>query len=143
MIRKATHKDLSALSALAQHCFPHPWSQAVLEQALATNLFLLFETEGQIVGYGILLPLFGEGEILQLAVHPAFRRQHIGTALLQALTEQAEQKQMTRLFLEVRRSNLAAQKLYQSFGFRLIGQRKQYYSDPPEDALLMQRGGLE
>ncbi|HWC95202.1 MAG TPA: ribosomal protein S18-alanine N-acetyltransferase [Candidatus Sulfopaludibacter sp.] len=75
----------------------------------------------------------GEGEILNLAVCPEFRRKGLGKALLTAYLEQHP----GLIFLEVRESNLAARKLYKSIGFKEIGVRPAYYDDPSEAAIVL------
>src|SRR5919197_442630 len=78
-----------------------------------------------------------EVETLTFAVHPRFRRRRIGHRMLQRLFEISEEVGAEWLTLEVRVSNLGAQKLYEKFGFRRAGIRRHYYSDNNEDALIM------
>ncbi len=78
-----------------------------------------------------------EWHIHNLATHPQFRRQGIARALLREGRAQAEARGARCALLEVRASNLAAQQLYHQLGFRVVHRRKNYYADPPEDALLM------
>jgi SSU ribosomal protein S18P alanine acetyltransferase (EC 2.3.1.-) len=90
----------------------------------------------QVVGYGGLWVVADEAHINTLAVHPEWRRRNIGERLLQALLDKASALHASSATLEVRVSNLAAQRLYQKFGFVEVGRRKRYYRDG-EDALLM------
>jgi ribosomal-protein-alanine N-acetyltransferase len=76
----------------------------------------------------------GEREILNLAVHPQWRRRKIASALLEH-----ELARGGAFFLEVRESNMGARKLYESLGFRVIGRRNQYYANPAETAIVMKR----
>jgi len=78
-----------------------------------------------------------EAHITTFAVHPDARRQRIGERLLQRLFEIAHEMNAEWLTLEVRASNLAAQRLYEKYGFRRAGVRRRYYSDNNEDALIM------
>ena len=78
-----------------------------------------------------------EADVHNLAVHSEFRRQGIGRLLLQQVVIEARRQFLTRVMLEVRQSNIAAQKLYQSMGFVTSGIRKGYYSDDGEDAVAM------
>ena len=80
-----------------------------------------------------------EGYISNVAVHPQWRRQGVADALLDALTEQARQKLLSFLTLEVRESNAPAIALYEKHGFRAVGRRKSYSEKPREDAILMTR----
>ncbi|OGP98856.1 MAG: ribosomal-protein-alanine N-acetyltransferase [Deltaproteobacteria bacterium RBG_16_55_12] len=92
---------------------------------------------GKIVAYVIYWLLPDEMDIHNLAVHSAYRRQGIGKSLLQEVIDEARRNGSSRVTLEVRRSNEAAQRLYYSLGFVERGVRKGYYSDDGEDALTM------
>lgn len=87
--------------------------------------------------------ILAEAHITILAVHPDYRQQGLGQALLVALLQVAAARGLERATLEVRASNQAAGSLYQKFGFKVAGRRRRYYSDPPEDALILWRGGLQ
>jgi len=78
-----------------------------------------------------------EGHIITFAVHPEWRRQHIGERLLLAFLDLAADRGAHEATLEVRLSNLPARRLYEKFGFRPVGLRPRYYSDNGEDALIM------
>lgn len=90
-----------------------------------------------IVGYLIGREVGGSGEILNLAVEPAFRRRGIARALLEAGLAALRRRGAGEVFLEVRVSNAAAQALYRQAGFRPVGQRPGYYRSPREDALVL------
>lgn len=94
------------------------------------------EQPGPVVGYAGLRFGVDEGHIMNLAVHPDYRRRGIGGLLLQDLFDQARRRGVRRLRLEVRVSNVPAQRLYQRYGFRVERRRRHYYSDG-EDALVM------
>lgn len=96
---------------------------------------------GQVVAYANLRLLAGEGEIERIAVNPAMRRRGIGRKLMEAMVTFASQEGVTDATLEVRAGNIAARKLYESFGFVEEGRRKAYYRNPTEDALIMWRRG--
>ena len=78
-----------------------------------------------------------EAHITTFAIHPAWRRKHIGERLLLAFVDLAVDRGATEATLEVRLSNLAARRLYEKYGFRPVGLRPRYYSDDHEDALIM------
>ena len=80
-----------------------------------------------------------EWEIVNVAVRPARRREHIASRLLEWLLADARERQAETVFLEVRESNLPAIRCYERFGFRQVGLRKRYYEKPVENALLMAR----
>lgn len=92
--------------------------------------------EKAVIGSLTLWDVAGEGEIANVAVHPKFWRQGVARALMQTALDKAAQLGLTRVLLEVRASNQAAQRLYHSFGFIEDGRRPRYYSNG-EDAILM------
>ncbi len=81
--------------------------------------------------------ILDEAHVATIAIQPDFRRMHIGQRLLALALEDAVQGGAKLAYLEVRRSNLAAQNMYQQFGFVVNGLRPRYYLDNGEDALLM------
>jgi ribosomal-protein-alanine N-acetyltransferase len=99
--------------------------------------------ERAIVGMLVLWKIVDEAHIATLAVHPEVRRQGIAKRLLEEALSNAAAEGARSAFLEVRLGNLAAQELYQQLGFRVDGQRRSYYSDNHEDALLMSLKTLE
>ena len=94
-------------------------------------------TSEKIGGYIGCLYAADEGDITNVSVDSACRRNGIGQKLVQALLTESEQRGCIRIFLEVRQSNEAAVRLYRMHGFQEIGVRKKYYQKPEEDALLM------
>lgn len=93
----------------------------------------------QLVGLIAARQVADEGEILNIAVHPDFRRLGIASALLRATLNQFQHSSVARVFLELRESNLPARALYEQHGFVLSGRRKAYYRQPTEDALCMHK----
>lgn len=89
--------------------------------------------------YGFLSARVSAGElhINNIGVHEAARRRGIGNALMQAVVASAARQGARAAILEVRAGNVAAQALYRGYGFEVVGRRRQYYREPPEDALLM------
>ncbi len=92
---------------------------------------------GLVVGYGGLSVVLDEGHIMSVAVEPRYRRQGVGELLLNGLIDLAFDLYVSVLTLEVRCSNVAAQALYQKYGFLVVGERPRYYTDNSEDALIM------
>ena len=135
-ITPITPADLPRLMELEQISFSDPWSESAMAATLEIPVVraLAARREGEIVGFVIAYLIPPEGEIADICVAPAVRGQGIGSRLLRALTENCD---CTRFYLEVRASNLPAQKLYEKFGFRRIGLRRGYYDRPREDAVLM------
>lgn len=131
--------DLDEVMAIERTAFRHPWSASFFleELQVACARTIVAEINGKIVGYVLFWLLPEEIDIHNIAVHTAFRRQRIGQTLLQQVIEQARSRNSSRVTLEVRVSNIAAQKLYDSVGFVSRGLRKGYYSDDGEDAVIM------
>jgi ribosomal-protein-alanine N-acetyltransferase len=90
-----------------------------------------------ILGYGGFWLMYDEAHVSTLAVRVGHRRQGLGELLLVALLDEAQRLGASRATLEVRVSNEAAQTLYAKYGFKQVGQRKAYYSDNREDALIL------
>jgi ribosomal-protein-alanine N-acetyltransferase len=96
-----------------------------------------------LLGYACFWAILDEAHITIVAVHPDYRRQGLGHLLLYSLLVRACQRGMERATLEVRISNQSAIALYQTYGFKIAGQRKRYYTDTDEDALILWRSGLQ
>lgn len=139
-IRRAAIGDEVLLAELEQASFSDPWSEKSLQAYLSEphGLVLLARLEEKICGYLVSSLLLEEGELLRIATLPSFRKKGVGRALLTAFKKEAEKGGAKTLFLEVRKGNSAARCLYESEGFLLLGERKNYYRDPTEDALLYQ-----
>ncbi len=119
--------------------YPNPWSRELLLNEFAKEVSLrpALEFSGRIVAQSFSHLVLDELHILNLAVHPDFRRRGLGSALLGHLMSLAHSRGATHALLEVRTGNLPAQELYRSFGFEQVGVRKGYYADNREDALLL------
>ncbi|MGI6269347.1 MAG: ribosomal protein S18-alanine N-acetyltransferase [Candidatus Howiella sp.] len=138
-IRPMESADIPAAVRVEIACFSAPWSAAAFASSLASGntFFLLAEDKGAPAGYIGVQLLPPEGDILNLAVLPEYRRQGVGRALLEAALVRCRAGGADAVMLEVRASNTAAQRLYASAGFRPVGRRKDFYTAPAEDALLM------
>lgn len=137
--RQMNPSDLNEVMTIERASFSYPWSARFFLQELRVPCArsLLAILEGKSVGYIIYWLLPNEVDIHNLAVHPTYRRKGVGKSLLQAVIDEGRRRGSSRVTLEVRRSNEAAQRLYQSLGFVMQGVRKGYYSDDGEDALAM------
>lgn len=134
-------EHLDRLEQLERMCFSRPWSKKMLAEELDNQCaaFLVAvepETE-KAVGYAGLLVVADEGYITNVAVDPSCRRQGVAAQLLQVFDNFAKGNHLTFLTLEVRPSNAAAIALYEGFGFREVGRRRNYYDLPKEDALIL------
>ncbi|MDD3193182.1 MAG: ribosomal protein S18-alanine N-acetyltransferase [Oscillospiraceae bacterium] len=135
-------RHLSALAALERICFSDPWSEDAFLSELdnpGSHFMVAQDAAGTVLGYLGLHHVLDEGYIANIAVDPLFRRQGIGSALLTDAQRFACRTGLAFLTLEVRRSNLGAQALYRRHGFEPVGERKNYYREPVEDAILMTR----
>ena len=103
------------------------------------SFYLVVEEDGLITGYGCFWFIADEGQLVNIGVRPESRRQGIGRMLLQKGIEEALGRGMQTMFLEVRVSNLSAQKMYETFGFKNLGLRKKVYELPIEDGYVMER----
>ena len=131
--------DLDEVMAIERTSFRHPWSSNFFleELQVACARSILAQVNDKIVGYVLFWLLPDAVDIHNIAVHTEFRRKRIGQSLLQQVLEQARNRDSSRVTLEVRVSNIAAQKLYESVGFVSQGLRKGYYSNDGEDAVIM------
>ena len=134
-----TTADLDEVMVIERTSFRFPWSTGFFLQELqvACARSILAEIDGRIVGYVLFWMLPGALDIHNIAVHVDFRRRGIARVLLGQVVSEAKRQSNVRVMLEVRRSNIQAQKLYESLGFVATGIRKGYYSDDGEDALAM------
>ncbi len=149
----ATAADVEALRELERRSFTHPWTEGNFREVVADpsrvcTLVLreIREAGGAersaVVAYCIYQIVADEMHILDLAVGPERRRRGLARWLLSYALDRARGRGAERAFLEVRRSNEPALALYRSFGFRVLAERRDYYRDPGEDALVLERSGL-
>jgi len=132
-------KHLEALEVLERTCFSMPWTKQQLISQLPdeSHVFLVMECDSEAVGYVGMIFVLDEGYISNVAVSPLYRRQGLADALIIKLLDMAVEKELSFVTLEVRKSNIPAIKLYEKHGFIKVGQRKNYYDLPKEDAILM------
>lgn len=130
---------LKAVAELEKLCFTLPWSLNLLRESMEKSLFwVALDENDTLLGYVSLTPVLDEGHINNVATSPHLRNQGIATLLLTELLRFAK-NHLNLLLLEVRESNLHAIKLYENFHFQIIATRKNYYSSPTENALIMTR----
>lgn len=138
-IEKMTAEQLEEIAQLEKNCFVHPWSRQSLESELANenSLFLTAIDDNKVVGYIGMNVVVDEGYIFNVAVDENYRKRGIGSALIGELVTFCKKNNLCFLTLEVRESNENARSLYSKFGFIKVGERKNYYKEPVEDAVLM------
>lgn len=136
---KAEH--VPQVAQLETICFSDPWSELSISLEL-TNVwsYWLVAVDGDtVVGYVGSQSSIDTSDIMNVAVHPDYRRQGIAEKLINDLVEDLKSRGSHALMLEVRVSNDPAIALYEKLGFRLVGRRKNYYRNPKEDALILRK----
>ena len=141
MIIRMNEGHVKAVAELEKICFSDPWSENSVSSELRNKLalWLVAEEEGQVAGYIGSQTCGDESDVMNVAVHPDYRRQGIAEQLCLALVEALKEKGNHCLTLEVRSSNEPAKALYEKLGFGQIGLRKNYYRNPREDALILRK----
>lgn len=140
-IVKMDMSHISQVAELEKLCFSDPWSEKSIGSELENKLayWLVSVKDGCVTGYVGSQTVMGETDMMNIAVHPDHRRQGIAEELVSALVSDLKQQGSHCLTLEVRASNLPAQKLYEKLGFVLAGRRPRYYHNPREDALILRK----
>ena len=122
-------------------CFSEPWSFTAISNSLNdahSYGFAIFK-DRSLTAYGLMQVVCDEGDVLRIAVDPAFQNKGMGLSIMQAMACKASILGLKRLTLELRSSNKAAAALYTKAGFIIDGLRKNYYKNPVEDGILMSR----
>lgn len=140
-ILMACRADIAAIVALERQSptaahWPESFYSGVFEGGAAARFLLVAEDEGLLRGFLIARIIGDECELENIVVAEASQRRGLGSKLIWGLRDAARKRNTVRIFLEVRESNASARKLYEKCGFMITGQRKSYYSDPVEDAVL-------
>ena len=141
MITTMTNAHVSQVADLEKLCFSDPWSEKSVASELDNPLSIwLVAVEGEcLAGYVGSQTVLDESDMMNIAVHPDFRRCGVAKQLVEQLVEALKQRGSRCLTLEVRASNEPARKLYEKLGFQQIGLRKNYYRNPREDALILRK----
>jgi len=144
-----TVDDVPAVAAIDRQSFPLPWSANSFRSELTTNpaAYLLVAEQTvdggrRIAGYAGYWLVVDEAHLSTLAVDPGSRRRGLGERILREAMRQAARQGAEMMTLEVRVSNDPARRLYEKYGFRVVGRRPRYYQDNLEDAILMTREHL-
>ncbi|MDO4177777.1 MAG: ribosomal protein S18-alanine N-acetyltransferase [Phascolarctobacterium sp.] len=139
IFRNMTSDDLDFVCNLEAESFHDAWNTCMLEKELNNDLatYIIMEANGKKVGYAGFWNVIGEAQVTRVAVSKAERGRGYGMLLTQALAEAAWQLGAEAVTLEVRESNLIAQKTYKKCGFKSVGIRPGYYGDTHEGAVIM------
>ena len=137
--RVCEEKDLPFVMELDREAFFDSWSWDTWQKELQNKIavWIVEELEKQIVGYAGIWVVAGEAQVMRLAVKQELRNQGLGLALTRALLQKAWDAGADAVTLEVRESNMAAQKVYERCGFMSEGVRPNYYEDTHEGAVIM------
>jgi ribosomal-protein-alanine N-acetyltransferase len=141
-IIKGEEHHAPVMHAIEAEAFAQPWSELSIKYEIAHKHSICFaaaDENGEIHGHAYMRHMINEGHIVNVAVRKNSRRRGIGSMLVAALVEAARARAMVGLTLDVRVSNHSAIALYEKHGFRLEGVRKNYYSHPTENGLVMWR----
>jgi ribosomal-protein-alanine N-acetyltransferase len=142
--RQMEINDLNAVLTIDKLAFPNPWPLNAFQYELENNKNarlwigeLQNNSENQPIAMAVIWIILDEAHIGTLAIHPDFQKKGIGQQFLAFIFTQLISENIMRIFLEVRQSNMAAINLYRKFGFDIDGERKNYYRDNGETAILM------
>ena len=136
---KAEH--VPQVAALEKLCFADPWSEMSIASELRSiwSYWVVAVADEQVVGYIGSQSSCDETDVMNVAVHPDWRRRGIAESLMECLIRELKNRGSHALMLEVRVSNEAANALYEKLGFRQVGLLKNYYRIPKEDALILRK----
>lgn len=131
--------DIVAVERLEKLCFSSPWSKNEIRATFLRedSIYCVAEKEGAVIAYAAFFFVLDEANIINIAVDPEFRNQGVGKKLMEFTLIQAAKQGVEKIILEVRQSNNAAIALYQGFGFKAEGLRKNFYEKPTENGIVM------
>ncbi len=138
-IRQMYPTDIPEVVNIERTIFTTPWSETSFLQEI-NNLYSIKKVavlNNTTIGYVCANHILNESHILNLAVHPEFRRCGIATKLVKEVLKELKEKGCDFVYLEVRGSNLSAKKFYEKLGFIIVALRKDYYILPREDAIIL------
>jgi ribosomal-protein-alanine N-acetyltransferase len=138
--RSMRFDDIPSVCEIEQEAFATPWTAGAFHNELTSNQFahyMIMDIGGVVAGYGGMWLIMDEAHITNVAVRDTYRGRKLGERLLNELMRTAVFLGAQKMTLEVRPSNVIAQRLYEKLGFSAVGVRKGYYTDNQEDALIM------
>ena len=136
-----TAEHVAQIAQLEKLCFADPWSEMSIASELRSvwSYWVVALSADTVVGYIGSQSSIDESDVMNVAVHPDWRRQGIAENLIEHLIRELKNRGSKALMLEVRASNAPAIALYEKLGFRQVGLRKNYYKNPKEDALILRK----
>ena len=140
VVRAIATEDVEAVADLETQVFS-PWNKSLIGSELdyASSLALVSETSGELAGWCCCRHVHEEAELLKMTVAKKWRRRSVATWLLHTLERKLREINVARLYLEVRSKNFPAVTFYNQAGFTVSGRRINYYKQPSDDALEMQK----
>ena len=140
-ITKMTEAHIGQIAELEKICFNDPWSENSIASELNNRLscWLVAIEAGKVIGYLGSQTVLGETDMMNIAVHPDYRKNGIASNLIGELISTLMEQGSHSLMLEVRESNEPAKSLYLKLGFEVVGVRKNYYRNPKENALILRK----
>ncbi|HWV56257.1 MAG TPA: ribosomal protein S18-alanine N-acetyltransferase [Longimicrobiales bacterium] len=140
-IRQMQPEDLKAVMAIETNAYSVPWSRATFEGLIdrSDSDVIVATVHGHVVGYAVCWAVLDQAELGNIAVAAPWRRRGIAARLLEEILDRQRERGVKKVYLEVRATNRAAQRLYRRYGFVTVGRRANYYSQPTEDAMVMAR----
>ena len=137
-IEELKEHHITQIAELEKICFSEPWSEnAIMDSYRSGTVFCVAAKGKNVLGYVGMKPVLDEGYITNVAVFPEYRRLGVAKELMKRLDLIASEKQLSFISLEVRESNFPAISLYESFGYKKEGLRKNFYREPTENAIIM------
>lgn len=142
IIKEMIFADIPQVLEIERQSFSNPWSeQSLIESAEdRNNIYFVVKIEDEIAGYCGCKGIFDEGHILHIAIKEKYRGRGIGKEFLREVMHRVKDKGLNKFTLEVRESNEFAIKLYKGLGFEELGKRKDFYTNPIEDGVIMWKG---
>ena len=144
-IRRMQPADVCDAAAIEKQIITPPWTEADYLDALSKDSYLVLAAEdetGKLAGYCVASMAVDEAEIIDVGVSPDRQGCGTGGRLVQEMLERLHALGITAVFLEVREHNGPALAVYEKNGFKAVGRRKAFYSDPTEDAIIMKEETL-
>lgn len=141
IIRQMQLADCAQVAAIDHACIANPWTVQDFEQAWhrSEQNYWVAVIENKIIGFAGVMTAADEADITHIAVLPEYQRQHVASSLLQEIIKQLQLMGVQTIYLEVRQHNSTAQSLYHFAKFEQVGTRKNYYTNPIEDAIIMKK----